>query len=388
MTRTTLKASVALGSVPRWVALVGIIVLSRVVSSVLMLWFANKQEANPWTAGQPDLIEFSRIWDSHWFRIIAEVGYPTTLPITDAGHVGENAFAFMPVYPFMVRMGMGLTGAPFAIVSVVLSLVFFASFIFLADRLFRHVLGSREALWAVAIVAFAPVSPVFQVGYAESLGMVFLSLVLIGLLEKRWWLAATAIPLAALTRPLGVPLTIMMGILVLLSWRSGKDRAPRFWLAIVAAVSAAAWPVVAWFRTGVPSAYLDTEMAWRRPYVGEGTHAWGTGWWQSANWWFPENAVWILGAGAAVVAIVAVLPSTRRLGSVLTVWSWGYLAYLVLVLFPQSSIFRLLAPMFPLAGSIARNRTASVVAVVAGVIGQYFWIEWCWSVQGSDWTPP
>jgi hypothetical protein len=98
--------------------------------------------------------------------------------------------------------------------------------------------------------------------------------------------------------------------------------------------------------------------------------------------------VWILGAGAAVVAIVAVLPSTRRLGSVLTVWSWGYLAYLVLVLFPQSSIFRLLAPMFPLAGSIARNRTASVVAVVAGVIGQYFWIEWCWSVQGSDWTPP
>ena len=388
MTRSTLKASVALGSVPRWAVLVGIIVASRIVSSGLMLWFANKQEANPWTAAQPDLIEFSRIWDSHWFRIIAEVGYPTTLPITDAGHVGENAFAFMPIYPFLVRMGMGLTGAPFAIVSVALSLVFFASFIFLADRLFRHVLGSREALWAVAIIAFAPVSPVFQVGYAESLGMVFLTLVLIGLLEKRWWLAATAVPLAALTRPLGVPLTIMMGILVLMSWRSGQDRAPRFWLAVVAAVSAAAWPAVAWFRTGVPSAYLDTEMAWRRPYVGEGTHAWGTGWWQSANWWFPEIAVWVLGVGAVVVAIVAVLPSTRRLGSVLTVWSWGYLAYLVLVLFPQSSIFRLLAPMFPLAGSIARNRTASIVAVLAGVIGQYFWIESCWSVQGSDWTPP
>jgi hypothetical protein len=44
--------------------------------------------------------------------------------------------------------------------------------------------------------------------------------------------------------------------------------------------------------------------------------------------------------------------------------------------------------MFPLAGSIARNRTASIVAVLAGVIGQYFWIESCWSVQGSDWTPP
>ena len=31
---------------------------------------------------------------------------------------------------------------------------------------------------------------------------------------------------------------------------------------------------------------------------------------------------------------------------------------------------------------------ASIVAIALGVVGQYFWIEWCWSVQGSDWTPP
>lgn len=388
MARTSLNAPVSLGNVQRWIALVGIIVASRVVSSGWMLWFAERQAANPWTEARPNLFDFSRIWDSHWYRIIAETGYPGTLPVTDTGDVGENAWAFMPIYPAIVRTVMGVTGAPFAIVSVVLSLVFFSFFIFLADRLFRHVLGSREALWAVAIVAFVPVSPIFQVGYAESLGMVFLTTALIGIVEKRWWLVAVAIPLAALTRPVGVPLALMMGVLMLMAWRSGRDRAPHVWLTLVAGVSAMAWPFIAWMYTGVPTAYLDTEMAWRRPYVGEGTHAWGTGWWQSANWWFPDIAVWVLVGIGVVVAAIAVLPSTRRLGSTLTVWSWSYLGYLVLVLFPQSSLFRLLAPMFPLAGSIARNRTASIIAVVAGVVGQFVWLDWCWSVQGSDWTPP
>lgn len=388
MARRTLSASVSLGSVPRWIALVGIVVASRIVSSGWMLWFAERQAANAWTDARPNLFEFSRIWDSHWYRIIAEVGYPGTLPLTADGNVGENAWAFMPIYPFLVRVVMGLTGLPFAVVSVFLSVTFFTVFVFLADRLFRHVLGSREALWAVAIVAFSPVSPIFQVGYSESLGMVFLTLALIGLLEKRWWLTGIAIPLAALTRPLGVPLAIMMGILMLMAWRSGRDRAPHVWLTLIAGASAIAWPIIAWVYTGVASAYLDTEMAWRRPYVGDDTHAWGTGWWQSANWWFPDIAIWVLAVVAVGVIAFAVIPSTRRLGSVLTVWSWGYLGYLVLVLFPQSSLFRLLAPMFPLAGSFARNRTASILAVIAGIAGQVVWLDWCWSVQGSDWTPP
>ena len=82
------------------------------------------------------------------------------------------------------------------------------------------------------------------------------------------------------------------------------------------------------------------------------------------------------------------LPATKRLGAVLIAWLVGYLGYLVLVLFPQSSIFRLLAPMWPIAGAVSRSRTASLVAIGAGIVGQYFWVDWCWSVQGSDWTPP
>lgn len=388
MARRSLSSRVSLGSVPRWIALAGIIISSRVVSSLILGWFAANQPKNPWTSGRPDLIEFSRIWDSHWYRIIAEVGYPGELPVDDAGRVGENAWAFMPVYPFLVRGVMGLTSLPFAIVSVVVSTVAFAGFIIVADRLFRRHIGDAPALAAISVIAFAPVAPIFQVGYAESLGLLFLALVLVGLAERRWWLVAAFIPLAALTRPMGVPLALTLFVLTVITWRSGRDRKPLVLLTAWAGLFAFAWLGIAALVTGRPSAYVDTELAWRRPYVGDEPHAWGTGWWESARWWFDDAGPWVILGLVITVTVIAALPPTRRLGTVSLVWSGSFLLYLVVVLFPQSSIFRLLMPMFPMAGVIARHRGATISAIVLGVVGQFFWVKWCWSVEGSDWTPP
>ncbi len=388
MARRSLNRRVSLGSIPRWVALAAIVVLSRIVSTATLLWFANAQPENPWTAAQPDLFDFSRIWDSHWYRIIAETGYPTELPLDGEGRVGENAWAFMPIYPFLVRGLMALTGAPFALVSVAVSVVAFAGFLVVTDRLLRRFLGDPAALSAVAVIAFAPIAPVFQVGYAESLGMLFLVCALVGLVERRWWMVALFVPLASLTRPLGVPLALTLVVVTLASWRKGQDRVPLILLTVVAGASAVAWPAVAGVVTGRPSAYLDTELAWRRPYIGDGSHVWGTGWWESAKWWFPETAPWVIAAIALTVVVIAVLPATRRIGLVPLAWSASYLLYLVVVLFPQSSLFRLLAPLFPLAGVVARSRRATAVSLALGIVGQYFWVQWFWAVDDSDWTPP
>ncbi len=375
-------------SARRWLALLGIIIASRLVSTAMMMWFAHGQTENPWTAAQPDLFEFSRIWDSHWYRIIAEVGYPAELPIGDDARVGENAWAFMPVYPLFVRVVMAVTGAPFAIVSVVVSTISFAVFIVVADRFFRRIIGDSASLVALAVIAFAPVAPVYQVGYAESLGMVFLAVVMVGLTERRWFLAALFIPIAALTRPVGVPIALMIALIAAVNWRTGDDRRPLVFLTGLAGLSALAWPAIAWWVTGRPSAYIETELAWRRPYTGNDGHGWGSGWWDSAVWWFQDGAPWVIGALAFGVAVIAILPATRRLGVVALSWTVSYAAYLVMVVFPQSSIFRLFIPLFPLAGVVARSRALSLVAVTFGIVGQFFWVKWFWSVEGLDWTPP
>jgi len=328
------------------------------------------------------------MWDSHWYRIIAEVGYPAELPIGDDGRVGENAWAFMPVYPLLVRVLMVVTGLPFALVSVALSTIAFAFFVVVADRFFRRIVGDSASLAALAVVAFAPVAPIYQVGYAESLGMLFLAVVMVGLAEKRWWLVALFIPLAALTRPVGVPLALTIAFIAVVAWRARDNRGPLASLTVLGGLSTVAWPAIAWWVTGRPTAYIETELAWRRPYTGADEHGWGTGWWDSAVWWFHDDAPWVIGGLALVVVIVAALPATRRLGAVSLAWTTSYVVYLVMVLFPQSSIFRLLIPIFPIAGVIARNRSLSLVAVFVGIVGQFFWVKWFWSVEGSDWTPP
>jgi len=136
-----------LGRAPRWFALVGIIVASRLVSTVMMLWFANGEAENPWTAEKPDLFEFSRIWDSHWYRIISGNGISVSVTHWRRQSVGESAWAFMPVYPILVRVGMGLTGAPFALVSVAISTLAFAMFVVVADRFFRRIVGDSASLF-------------------------------------------------------------------------------------------------------------------------------------------------------------------------------------------------------------------------------------------------
>ncbi len=382
-------ANTVRGRAPRWVLLAAIIVASRVVSTGWLLLFAARQGDNAWTEARPSLWDFSRIWDAHWYRIIAEVGYPAELPLTDSGEVGENAWAFMPVYPFLVRALMAVTGGSFAVVSVIVSVAAFAAFIVLLDRLFRTVLPARQALAAVAVVAFSPVSPIFQVGYAESLGMLLVVAVLWAAARGRFVVAAALMVVAALTRPVGVPLALWSGIMLVVTWRrSDRNRRGYGALSVVGASAAALWPAIAWLVTGRVSAYLDTEFAWRRAYT-DGQHLpWGTGWWHSAQWWFHEAGPWVLGAVAVTAIVIAALPATRRMGTVLGVWTVSYLTYLVVVLFPQSSIFRLLAPMFPLAVPLARTRWSTGIAIMAGILLQYVWIDACWRVSDLDWTPP
>ena len=64
-------------------------------------------------------------------------------------------------------------------------------------------------------------------------------------------------------------------------------------------------------------------------------------------------------------------PHVRRLGVELRLWSASYLLYLLLVFFPQSSIFRLLVPLSPLWGAFALPRSTAwrIGVLAAGLVG-------------------
>jgi hypothetical protein len=389
-------------SAPWWLK-VGIVwLLSRVLTTALILLFASWQLANPWTGAQPDYFSFAQLWDSTWYNIVAVAGYPSELPLTADGHVGESAWAFMPGYPMLVRLLMIVTGLPWEPISVVTSFGFSLGAALVFFRLMLERLPEGTALFAVVLFCVAPLSPILQVSYAESMYLFLLAVALLLLVQRRYALLFPVIAVMAITRPSGLAFALALGLHVVHRWWTRRrDPFPPGQAALAIGVTAFslamgfAWLLIAWAVTGSPSAYTDTELAWRMPYVGYVDLVPFTAWIQGAGFWAEQ---WGIGPVAYVLLALVVagffvalfLPAVKRLGVDLRLWLASYALYLLAVFFPQSSTFRLLMPMFPLLGAVAqpRSRIYRVAMVLLFVAGQFGWLYICWWSNGYDWTPP
>jgi hypothetical protein len=390
-----------------WVQVLIVFAASRVVTTVILLAFAAAQGQNAWTGPHPDYFSFASIWDGHWYYIVAVSGYPTTLPVGADGHIAQNAWAFLPAYPAVVRTFM-TTGTSWEVASVIVSVAFALGAALLFFRLMDRVLPARTALFATVLFCTAPLSPILQVAYAESMQLFFLFLALILLLDRRYVLLIPVVIVMSLTRPSGLAFAAAL-LFHLVHRFLSRRRDPFPWrerievvvAGIVTFAAGIAWPLIAGIVTGDLGAYTETELSWRVLYLGHYDELVPfQGWIEGAEWWLrwigvPFPASLVLGCVGLVllVGIVGVLllsPWARRLGVDIRFWLAGYGLYLLAVFFPQSSTFRLLMPMAPALGAFAipRHRAWRIGLVVLGIAGQIGWIFIAWWVDGYDWTPP
>ena len=389
---------------PWWVKVIVVYLLARLATTVMLLVLANVQGQNPWTGPHPGYFDFASIWDGRWYDIIAETGYPKTLPMDAHGNLQENAWAFLPGYPFLVRALMVATALPWSPVAVAVSFGLGLGAALLFYRLMALRLPGSVSLFAVVLFCVSPVSPLFQLAYAESMYLFFLILALYLLLRRRYWWMLLPVVVMAFTRPSGLAFALTMGFHVVYRWVVRRrqpfpigERVASVVVTAVAGISGLAWPVIAALVTGVPDAYTQTELTWREPYV-PGNHLVPfTPWFQAIHWWF---AVWLrvpVWLGYLTLILILVLfalamfsPAVRKLGVDLRFWVISYALYLLAVFFPQSSTFRLLAPMAPLLGAIAqpRGKVYRVGMVVLFLALQLGWLLLCWGVDGADWSPP
>jgi hypothetical protein len=345
-------------------------------------------------------------WDARWYWIVAETGYPTDLPLTDSGAVAENQWAFMPVYAYLAKLVAVPFGGQWGTGALIVSLLAGYAASFVLYRMMRERMDAGAAMWAVAFFAAGPLAALFQLGYAESLAMLWLFLALWCVMRRRYaWLYAL-IPLMAFTRPGVLAFALFLGLFGIWRW-SQRRREPLSTREIVhivalgalAVIAGFAWQLIAGWVTGDGGAYLATELAWRRNWVaGEAVFLPLEGFLSGTAFWF--ESMWGLAAElgyvvlcALVVILAAVLlfePHVRRLGVEIRLWSASYLVYLLLVFFPQSSIFRLLLPLSPLWGAFAVPRSTlwRVSILCAGLIGQWWWIYNMYALGNTIWQVP
>ena len=388
---------------PWWLRVLVIFTISRVVSTWILLDFAARQGQNAWTGASPNYFDFAKIWDGHWYYIVSVVGYPSDLPITADGHVGESAWAFMPAYPALVRTLTFATGLDFSIIAVVVSFGFALAAALMFYRLMHIMLPSGTAMFSVVLFCFAPLSPIMQVSYAESMHAFLLTVALYLLIKRRYWMLLPVIAVMALTRPSGLAFALALCLHAGYRWWVRETEPFPFGERVASAIAAAfsalmgvAWLLIAWAVTGSLTAYTDTELAWRAPYVGYRELVPFTPWIQGASFWgsiwgipYPVGLI-ILGTLVLAFAAFMFTPWVRRLGVDLRFWVASYLLYLLAVFFPQSSTFRLLVPVFPLLGAIAQPRSLiyRIGIVLLFIAGQWGWVHIAWWVDGYDWTPP
>lgn len=395
------RAVAAVRRWPWWLQVAVLYAAARLVSACIFMAAALHQGPNPWFPAVPDYWNFINIWDARWYGRIITDGYPTSLPTDGAGNVEENAWAFYPLFPALGRALAGLTAlSPAAALTVVAMLSGLGAAV-AVYCLFRHKASHTEALWGVAFFATFPVSAILQVPYAEPLTIFLLAIALLLVIRRHYFPAMPVVLLLCLSRPVGVPFAAMLGLLCL--WRlverrstprsgshSPRDLVALAGLTVVCGVSALLWPAAAWAATGDIEAYTKTETVWRghdlvpfRPWFDTGVDLFG-----------PVLGLLAPFVFAGLFALLLFSPPVARLGVELRLWCACYMGYLLLFLHPQTSTFRMLLPLFPLALSavlLSRSKAYRGTVLTMFFLLQIVWIVWLWAWAqlpgGGDYPP-
>src|SRR5699024_1313703 len=112
-------------------------------------------------------------------------------------------------------------------------------------------------------------------------------------------------------------------------------------LGVVSCAGALAWPAIAWVVTGRSDAYTATEAAW----TGGAIH-WVSGWVQQSVDLFGRIAGPIVLVLVIAGMLAAIAASGRVIGRDMQAWCLAYSCYLLVAFYPQTSVFRVLLPLF------------------------------------------
>lgn len=167
-----------------------------------------------WSAAKPSYLQHVAFWDSEWYYRVATQGYPdsTSLPIGQDGRVGQNTWAFMPIYAYLSGGLAKLLSANYYACAVVVAWLGSALAALGLDAWMRSRVGKAASLLGVAIFFTCGPAIILQLPYAESLGLALVAIGFAVLAKRRFAWAMVVFVLAAFTRPIGVPLGAALGL--------------------------------------------------------------------------------------------------------------------------------------------------------------------------------
>jgi len=190
-------------------------------------------------------------WDGRWYQAIALHGY--VVPPHTAHH--QTPWPFFPLLPAVLRAGAA-TGIPIGWVGVACNHAIFLLALVGIQRLASRYTSSEATRLAVWLAAFVPLSFVFSMLYPSALFLAASVWAFVLVDEHRDLAAGIAVAIAALSRPNGLVVLIVLVFVVGFRFRRVAT------LVIPTATAIGAWMLFNAIDTGDPIRFFDAKRAW------------------------------------------------------------------------------------------------------------------------------
>ncbi|WP_374967929.1 hypothetical protein [Terrabacter sp. BE26] len=359
-----------------WVPLT-IFAASRVVDTIFLAVAAEHQVAMPTTRPDyyvyeptpqaPGYLGIVSNWDAQWYRRIATDGYQVPTPKATPADAHDTlwTWAFPPAYPLMVRAVMLLTSLPFTAAATVVSCVVGAGAMVLMYRLVLRSGGAFLAAVTVLFSCFFVSAPLLQIGYSESLALLFLMAALNLVVDRHYFGSSAAVLALSMTRLVTLPFVVVVLVHAYLRYRSEGP----FWktrrsgaaaLALLGAVSI--FGLFSWML--LASLFIGTQAGMARSAGQRSLHL---GWFEDTLHLFGVVGLALLVLFVFMLVVGMLLPSAKAWAPELRAWSVAYPVFIFAMtpMLPAVMRYMLLAPTLPvlLAGTPRRASRLNVLWV-------------------------
>jgi hypothetical protein len=203
-----------------WLHCIGIVAILRLIYAIVGIWVLTALGAIPLQEAVYEQIKpylhndfFSRYFVNPWFQWDTI----TYLKIAIMGYENDATIAFMPLYPWLIRLLSHLVMGNYLLAALIISTICTILTLILLYELILDIY-SEEIAWRVVITFIVfPTAFFLLAGYTESLFMTFVLAFWLLARKRQWLWAGLCAGLATLTRLQGVILSAVMLWLILSS---------------------------------------------------------------------------------------------------------------------------------------------------------------------------
>jgi hypothetical protein len=228
--------------------------LSR-VAVLMSAWIAS------WYAPTLTVRQALGGWDSAWYLMIAQDGYPGAL--YDEG--GGTRWGFFPGLPALARAVHEVTRLPYDLAGMAVTFVAGGIAAIAIYLVVREVLDEQTARATAILFCFLPTAYTLSMIYTDGLFIACAAVCLLMLHRQRWLLAAVATIVSGTVRSTAV---VLIACCVVEGCRAAVRQ--RDWRPLVAPVLAPLGLVgamaFAWQGSGEPTAFVQAQEYWRNEF--------------------------------------------------------------------------------------------------------------------------